>query len=91
MTESEFIQQALHLKEKTYGLRVSLDRMRRALEFLSGKLQNKNDYEAQSIYNRYWHQYSSDFHVFGKNYSEYLSCCSIRLFFTQQNFGMDIS
>ena len=65
MTESEFIQQALHLKEKTYGLRVSLDRMRRALEFLSGKLQNKNDYEAQAIYNRYWHQYSSDFHVFG--------------------------
>ena len=65
MTESEFIQEALHLREKIYGLRVSLDRMRKALEFLSGKLQNKNDYEAQAIYNRYWHQYSSDFRVFG--------------------------
>ena len=41
MNESEFIQEALHLKEKTYGLQVSLDRMRKALEFLSSKLQKK--------------------------------------------------
>ena len=69
MTESQFIQEALHLKEKTYGLQVSLDRMRKALEFLSSKLQNKNDDEAWRIYNRYWFQYRNDFHVF-KNLSQ---------------------
>ena len=69
MTESQFIQEALHLKEKTYGLEVSLDRMRKALEFLSSKLQNKNDDEAWRIYKQYWFQYRNDFHVF-KNLSQ---------------------
>ena len=69
MTELQLIQEALHLKEKTYGLRVSLDHMRQALEFLSSKLQNKNDDEAWRIYNRYWFQYRNDFHVF-KNLSQ---------------------
>jgi len=69
MTESQFIQEALHLKEKTYGLQVSLDRMRKALEFLSSKLQNKNDDEAWRIYKQYWFQYRNDFHVY-KNFSQ---------------------
>lgn len=70
MTETEFVNQALNLKSKINGVKVSMERLQRLFGFAFRELRNKNDVEARKIFSRYWHQHNQEFRVF-HNLSEH--------------------
>ena len=64
MNESEFVEESIRLKTQLFGLKTSLDHLRKLFEFSLKELQNKNDAEAKKIFSRYWHQHNHELRVF---------------------------
>ena len=64
MNESEFVKESLRLKDQLFGLKTSLDHLRKLFEFSLKELQNKNDAEAKKLFSRYWHQHNHELRVF---------------------------
>ena len=64
MNESEFVEESLRLKTQLFGLKTSLDHLRKLFEFCLLQFQNKNDAEAKKIFSRYWHQHNQELRVF---------------------------
>ena len=64
MNESEFVEESLRLKNQLFGLKTSLDNLRKLFEFCLLQFQNKNDAEAKKIFSRYWHQHNHELRVF---------------------------
>lgn len=64
MNESEFVEESLSLKNQLFGLKTSLDHLRKLFEFCLLQFQNKNDAEAKKIFSRYWHQHNQELRVF---------------------------
>ena len=64
MNESEFVEESLRLKTQLFGLKTSLDNLRKLFEFCLLQFQNKNDAEAKKIFSRYWHQHNHELRVF---------------------------
>ena len=64
MNESEFVEESIRLKTQLFGLKTSLDHLRKLFEFSLKELQNKNDAEAKKIFSRYWHQHNQELRVF---------------------------
>ena len=75
MTEMEFVNQALNLKNKTIGVKTTMEHLRHLFEFTYRELRGKNYDEARKIYLQYWHRHRQDFHVF-QNLSE-LEICKV--------------
>ena len=64
MNESEFVEESLRLKNQLFGLKTSLDHLRKLFEFCLLQFQNKNDAEARKIFSRYWHMHNQELRVF---------------------------
>ena len=64
MTDAEFINESLQLKEKIVGLKVTMERLRKFFEYAMRELCNKNYAEAEKLFQKYWHQHNQDFRVF---------------------------
>ena len=64
MTDAEFINESLQLKEKIVGLKVTMERLRKFFEYAMRELCNKNYAEAEKLIRKYWHQHNLDFKVF---------------------------
>ena len=64
MNESEFVEESLRLKTQLFGLKTSLDHLRKLFEFCLLQFQNKNDAEAKKIFSRYWHMHNQELRVF---------------------------
>ena len=64
MNESEFVEESLRLKTQLFGLKTSLEHLRKLFEFCSKELDRKNDAEAKKLFSRYWHQHNHELRVF---------------------------
>ena len=64
MNESEFVEESLRLKNQLFGLKTSLEHLRKLFEFCSKELDRKNDAEAKKLFSRYWHQHNHELRVF---------------------------
>ena len=64
MTDAEFINESLQLKEKIVGLKVTMERLRKFFEYALRELCNKNYAEAEKLFRKYWHQHNQDFRFF---------------------------
>ena len=64
MNEPEFVEESLRLKNQLFGLKTSLDYLRKLFEFCLLQFQNKNDAEAKKIFSRYWHMHNQELSVF---------------------------
>ena len=64
MTDAEFINESLQLKEKIVGLKATMERLRKFFEYAMRELCNKNYAEAEKLFRNYWHQHNQDFRVF---------------------------
>ena len=64
MNESEFVEESLRLKTQLFGLKTSLEHLRKLFEFCSKELDRKNDAEAKKFFSRYWHQHNHELRVF---------------------------
>jgi len=64
MNESEFIEESIRLKDRLFGLKTSLENLRKLFEFSLRELHNKNDADAKKIFSRYWHQHNHEMRVF---------------------------
>jgi|GEM_PF-5286649 len=64
MTDAQFINESLQLKEKVIGLKNTMERLRKFFEYAMREICSKNDAEAKKLLSRYWHQHNQDFRVF---------------------------